>query len=95
MSSDREPTASPMPIEAFDSAWDNVSLNVSALQKILSDHFSRPCIEYRLIGEGVYAKAFLFTFLDGYAVVGRVLLPVRERLKTEAEVAVMDTLRGT
>ena len=39
--------------------------------------------------DGVYARAFLF-FLDSKKVIAHVVLPVRESVKTEAEVAMME-----
>jgi len=38
---------------------------------------------------------FLFTLEDDQQLVGRVVLPVRETAKTEAEVASMILVRGT
>ena len=43
---------------------------------------------------GAYARAFLYTLDSGLKVVARVILPVRETIKTEAEVSAMDTVRG-
>jgi hypothetical protein len=47
------------------------------------------------MGGGAYARVFLFTLEDDKQVVGRVVLPVRETVKTEAEVASMILVRGT
>jgi hypothetical protein len=44
---------------------------------------------------GAYARVYLFTLEDDQKVVGRVVLPVRESVRTEAEVAAMELLRGT
>lgn len=44
---------------------------------------------------GAYARAFLFSLASGMQVVGRVILPVRDSVKTEAEVATMELVRGT
>jgi hypothetical protein len=44
---------------------------------------------------GSYARVSLFTLEDDQKVVGRVVLPVRETVKTEAEVAAMELVRGT
>ncbi|KAF8498285.1 hypothetical protein JB92DRAFT_3125410 [Gautieria morchelliformis] len=45
-------------------------------------------------GDGVYARAVLFSLDNNRKVVARVVLPVRESVKTEAEVATMALVRG-
>jgi len=37
---------------------------------------------------------FLFTLENGKQVIARIILPVRESVKTEAEVAAMELVRG-
>ena len=44
--------------------------------------------------DGTFARVFLFTLENGMQVIARILLPVRESVKTEAEVAAMELLRG-
>ena len=44
--------------------------------------------------DGAYARAFLFSLENNMQVVARVILPVRESLKTEAEVVTMEVVRG-
>lgn len=46
------------------------------------------------MGGGAYARVFLFTLENDQQVVGRVVLPVRETAKTEAEVASMILVRA-
>jgi len=46
------------------------------------------------MNDGAYARAFLFSLTTGTQVVGRVILPVRQSIKTEAEVTVMELVRG-
>jgi len=43
---------------------------------------------------GVYARVFLYTLENGLQVIARVILPVREGIKTESEIAAMDMMRG-
>ena len=44
--------------------------------------------------DGAYARVFLFSLENDMQVVARVILPVRESLKTEAEVVTMEVVRG-
>ena len=46
------------------------------------------------MNDGAYARAFLFSLVTGTQVVGRVILPVRESIKTGAEVTIMELVRG-
>ena len=75
--------------------WKAANPNLTALQDIISAHFRLPCCHYAPLGGGAYARIFLFTLEDGQQVVGRIVLPVRETVKTEAEVASMVYVRGT
>lgn len=75
--------------------WKAANPNLTALQDIISAHFRLPCCRYAPLGGGSYARIFLFTLEDGQQVVGRIILPVRETVKTEAEVASMVYVRGT
>ncbi|KAF8522834.1 kinase-like domain-containing protein [Gautieria morchelliformis] len=78
-----------------DELWEATNVDLAALQRIVSSHFHVECQEGILMndGDGVYARAFLFS-LDNKKVVARVVLPVRESLKTEAEVATMELVRA-
>jgi hypothetical protein len=75
--------------------WKATNPNLTALQNIVSAHFCSSCRNVAPLGGGVYARVFLFTLEDGQQVVGRIVLPVRETVKTEAEVASMVYVRGT
>jgi hypothetical protein len=44
--------------------------------------------------DGAFARVFLFTLQNGMQVIARIVLPVRESVKTEAEVAAMELVRG-
>jgi serine/threonine protein kinase len=68
--------------------------NVEALQNIVSAHFRAGCLDRVPMNEGSYARVFLFTLQDDRKVVAKVLLPVRETVKTEGEVAAMELVRG-
>ncbi|KAF8498287.1 kinase-like domain-containing protein [Gautieria morchelliformis] len=75
--------------------WEATNVDLAALQLIVSSHFHAECPPGILMndGDGVYARAFLFS-LDNKKVVARVVLPVRESVKTEAEVATMELIRA-
>jgi hypothetical protein len=75
--------------------WDQTSPDLSALGDIISTHFNSPCHSREFLGIGAYARAFLYTLENGFKLVARVILPVRETIKTEAEVCAMDTARGS
>ena len=53
-------------------------------------HFHVPVCHYSLMNTDSYAQVYLFTLENNFQAVGRVVLPVRERVKTEAEVAAME-----
>jgi hypothetical protein len=82
-------------LSADESLWRAANANLMALQDIVSAHFRSPCRNHAPMGGGAYARVFLFTLEDDQQVVGRVVLPVRETVKTEAEVASMILVRGT
>jgi hypothetical protein len=65
--------------------------NLTALRDIVSV----PCRHHTPIGSAAYARVFLFTLEEDHKVVGRVVLPVRETVKTETEVASMVLVLGT
>ena len=77
-----------------ESLWEAANPNLTALHDIVSAHFRLSCRNYAPLGSGAYARTFLFTLEDGQQVVGRIILPVRETVKTEAEVASMVYVRG-
>ena len=71
--------------------WPTVSL--AAFEHIVAGHFRIGVRCYSLLSTGSYAKAYLFTLENNFQAVGRVVFPVRETVKTEAEVAVMELVR--
>ena len=76
--------------------WDAASVNLDALEHIVCDHFhSDVCLRTPMNVNGSYARVFLFTVDNDLKVIGRIVLPVREAVKTEAEVAAMDMVRCT
>src|SRR4051812_45414086 len=81
-------------IDGSDELWEATNADLVALQEIVSAHFRVESQNRVLIGGGAYARVFLFTLQDGRKVVGRVVFPVRETIKTEAEAAAMELIRG-
>ena len=81
--------------EPEDVLWEQINPNLDAFRAIISNHFGSPCQSQQPLQPGAYARAFLYVLQDGLHVVGRVILPARRTLKTEAEVAAMDSIRGT
>lgn len=79
---------------AEPAAWKTVTIDLTALRNIIAEHLSAECMEPTFLGQGRYAKTYLFTLKDDRPLVGRVALPMRDALKTGAEVAVMSTFRG-
>ena len=69
--------------------------NLDAFRTIISNHFGSPCESQQPLQPGAYARTFLYVLQDGLQIVGRVILPARRTLKNEAEVAAMDSIRGT
>ena len=81
-------------MSADESLWHATDTDITALQHIVSSHFRADCQHYTRMNDGAYARAFLFSMINGMQVVGRVILPVRASIKTEAEVAMMELVRG-
>ena len=77
-----------------DVLWEKFNPNLDAFRTIISNHFGSPCQSQQPLQSGSYARTFLHILEDGLHIVGRVILPVRRTLKTEAEVAAMDSIRG-
>ena len=76
--------------------WGAASADLDALEHIVRDHFhSEVCLRTPMNVNGSYARVFLFTVDNDLKVIGRIVLPVREAVKTEAEVAAMDMVRCT
>ena len=81
--------------EPEDILWEQINPNLDAFCTIISNHFGSPCQSRVPLQPGAYARTFLYILQNGLHLVGRVILPVRRTLKTEAEVAAMDSIRGT
>ena len=81
--------------EPEDVLWEEINPDLDAFRTIISNHFSSPCESHEPLQPGAYARTFLYILQDGLHVVGRIILPARRTLKTEAEVAAMDSIRGT
>ena len=81
--------------EPEDILWEEINPNLDAFRTIISNHFGSPCQSQESLHPGAYARTFLYILQDGLHVVGRVILPARRTLKTEAEIAAMDSIRGT
>src|ERR1700691_5850248 len=75
--------------------WQATNVNTTALEAIISSHFGSRSFGCTRMDDGAYARVFLFSLRNDLQVVGRVILPVRESVKTEAEVAAMELVRGT
>jgi len=67
--------------------------NLHAFERIVANHFRINVRHYTLMNSGSYAKVYLFTLENDFQAIGRVVFPVRETVKTEAEVAVMELVR--
>jgi hypothetical protein len=67
--------------------------NLHAFEQIVANHFRIGVRRYTLINGGSYAKVYLFTLENDFQAIGRVVFPVRETVKTEAEVAAMELVR--
>ncbi|KIP07759.1 hypothetical protein PHLGIDRAFT_70510 [Phlebiopsis gigantea 11061_1 CR5-6] len=80
--------------ELKETFWLQTGPKIPALQDIISAHFGYDCGELTLLDEGAYARAYKASLSTGKKLVVRVVLPVRDGLKTEAEVATMDFVRA-
>lgn len=81
--------------ELADTFWPEVETKLSHLKTIILEHFGSTCTELSLLDEGSYARAYRATLCSGTVLVVRILLPVCDTVKTQAEVATMDAIRGT
>ena len=84
-----------MRVEPENILWEEINPDLEAFCTIISNHFGPPCASQEPLQPGAYARTFLYIPQDGRHVVGSVILPARPTLKTEAEIAAMDSLRGT
>ncbi|KAF8225392.1 hypothetical protein L208DRAFT_1408608 [Tricholoma matsutake] len=62
------------------------NINLDAFKCIIINHFCMGVCHHSSMNRGSYACVFLFTLENNFQVVRRVVLPVREMVKTEAEV---------
>jgi hypothetical protein len=81
-------------LHADDVLWKATNVNMIALQTIICAHFRTEYSHHRRMDDGSFARVFLFTLSNNKQVVARVVLPIRESVKTEAEVAAMEVVRG-
>jgi hypothetical protein len=72
---------------------EEADINLDAFERIVADHFRAAICHRFLMNGGSYARVFLFTLENNFQAVGRVVLPIREVVKTEAEVAAMEMVR--
>ena len=77
-----------------ESLWQAANVDMKAMEIIISSHFRTSHIHHAPMDDGTFARVFLFTLENGMQVIARILLPVRESVKTEAEVAAMELVRG-
>ena len=80
--------------EPEDILWEQINPDLDAFRTIIANHFGSPCKSQQPLQPGAYARTFLYILHDDLRVVGRVILPARRTLKTEAEVTAMDSIRG-
>jgi len=74
--------------------WQSANVDLAALRSIISTRFHAQCRGFEPLNNGTFARVFLFSLGNNMQVVGRVILPVRESFKTEAEVAAMELVKG-
>jgi hypothetical protein len=77
-----------------ESLWQAANVDMKAIEIIISSHFRTPHTHHTRMDDGAFARVFLFTLQNGMQVIARIILPVRESVKTEAEVAAMELVRG-
>jgi hypothetical protein len=80
--------------DSEDELWNETNPDIEALKTIIKDHFNSSCQTEEPMIHGAYARVFLYTLENGLQVIARVILPVRETVKTESEIAAMDMMRG-
>lgn len=81
--------------ELADDFWPELETKLPKLRAIIADHFGSACATFDLIGEGAYARVYGVTLQSGVRLAARIGLPVRPGVKTEAEVATMEFVRGS
>jgi hypothetical protein len=90
-STDRKNSASHQ--EPEDVLWDKISPDLEALENICT-RLGSQCFSKKPLNHGAYARVFHYTLDNDRQLVARVILPVREIIKTESEIAAMDMVRG-
>lgn len=80
--------------ELHDTFWSEVEPKLPLLRDIIAEHFKSSCSDLEFFDEGSYARIYRATVSDGIALAVRIILPIRDNVKTRAEVATMDSLRG-
>jgi hypothetical protein len=80
--------------DAEDRLWETSFARPEKLKGIIESHFKISCDQKGEIGKGSFARCYRYELADRRQIVARVLLPIREYSKTEAEVATMCFLRG-
>jgi hypothetical protein len=76
-----------------DVLWDKISPDLEALENICT-RLGSQCFSKKPLNHGAYARVFHYMLDNNLQLVGRVILPVRETIKTEPEIATMDMVRG-
>ena len=74
--------------------WQAANVDVRAIEIIISSHFGTSPSHHARLDDGAFTRVFLFTLENGMQIIARIILPVRESVKTEAEVAAMELVRG-
>lgn len=83
----------PVPTEP-EELWDEAQPRVHLMKDIIASHFGQNCDCGRELDQGSFARCFLYSLQDGKKLVARIILPARQHVKTESEVATMYFLRG-
>ena len=81
--------------EPEDVLWGQTNPDLDAFRTIIANLFGSPYQSQEPLQPGAYARTFLYILQNSLHVVGRVTLPVRRTLRTEADIAAMDSIRGT
>lgn len=80
--------------ELKDVVWPTVEAGLHRMKTIITEHFKVSCGDLEFLDEGAYARVYKGTLASGLELAVRMVLPVRKGVKTEAEVATMDAIRG-
>ena len=80
--------------EPEDMLWEQISPDLKAFQSIITRHLGVAVLNEQAMNHGAYARVFLYSLENQTSVIGRIILPARGGIKTEAEIAARDSLRG-